>query len=679
MSLPCAKGTASLIACRSGADRVVVLVLALVVLPSPAFAQRDAFFSGVVSFYRSLSGLYGDEGPQLVTQLEAMASALERWDVEIRDAERELRPRLETGADLQTRLQVHTLLASLYLERGRLADAAREFDDDIALDPTRAAFHRLKGLVLQAMPPEARGEGPGSRAAAAADAFRTAWLLEPADPLHAYRLIAERAAQTTPAEIEQALDTLATLEDGLIRRERPGVPAPFPNIGGIIDDAAGATAFVPTAYAGGFTLILQGELDRGLAALRAALAADPLVIDASLRSDPVVRGISALRQGQVAAAVAQLDAAVAGGLDSPEVRRILATAHSVTGDVARSVQHLREGLRRNPRDERSWLLLARTLDDAGRLAEAEKVLREAVAELPGASVVRWRLSTTLEKLQRADDSDRDLLGLADRFVLLVGRGELYRALARLAEQHLDYERTIELLRRGVSMTPNHAAGHRALGRAYLENGRDAEGYGELVIALLLAPEDVETLTALGRRHLTAGRADRAVEALARAVDADPADRLAVHAYAEALNRAGRSVEGKQLVEEAERLLARAIEGDRRARTAAALRLDAEVRAAARDYPAAIDLWRQAMSLQPGGSAAHVRLAEALAAAGRADEALAEYRTALSRGAGADIHLRLADLYERIGRSDEASRERTRHVERRLDELHQRAEAGTFGS
>src|SRR5262245_51429970 len=129
MSLRSAKATVSLAACRSGADGsgsrrstarrprlVSALVVALLVVPSTAVAQRDAFFSGLVTFQRSLAGLYGDEGPQLSAQFEAMSTALDRWDGEIRDAETQLRPRLQ-AADAQTKLQIHTLLASLYVER----------------------------------------------------------------------------------------------------------------------------------------------------------------------------------------------------------------------------------------------------------------------------------------------------------------------------------------------------------------------------------------------------------------------------------------------------------------------------------------------------------------------------------------------------------------------------------
>ena len=675
--------------------RLGLLMLALLALPVPAAAQRDPFYSAVVAFYRSLAGFYGDEGPQLTAQLGAMSTALERWDGAIRDAERELRSRLQSADDVQTKLQIHTTLASLYLERGRFNDALREFDVDISIDPRRAPFHRFKGLVLQAMARRAdvavsaglSAEASKAEALAeAADAFRTAWLLDPDDLQNAYRLIAYRSVRTTPQETERATETLANLERGLIRRERGGTSAPFTNVSGIIDDAGGGMVFVPAAYASGFSFILQGELDRGVAELRAAIASDPLVTDPALGSEPMVRGIAALRQaasatasapeGIVASAVEHLETAVAGARDSSEAHRVLATAYSIAGDIAKSVQHLGDAVRLNPLDERSRLALAQTLAAVGRPAEAEDALRTAVADLPNAGALRWRLSTRSQAVQ--DDDDRALIDMADRLVLLVGKGELYRALAGLAQLHLDDAKAIGLLERAVRMTPNNAAAHKALGRAYVENGRETDGYAELVIALLLGPNDVETLTALGRWHLTADQPARSVEALERAVGIDPTNRLAVHALAGALIRVGRVGEGKQRLQESERLQAQAIEDDRQVKTAAVLRLNAEMRMAERDHAGAIDLWRQVIALQRGSAATHVRLAEALAAANRPDEAVAEYLTAISLKAGPDAHRRLAELYDALGRTAESSRERAAHVERRLEELRRRAEEGAYG-
>jgi tetratricopeptide (TPR) repeat protein len=370
----------------------------------------------------------------------------------------------------------------------------------------------------------------------------------------------------------------------------------------------------------------------------------------------------------VPAAIEQLEAAAAQANDSSEAHRTLGTAYLIQGDITRSVQHLRDAVRLNPRDERSWLALARTLDESGRVADAEDVLRRAVIESPDAGALRWRLSTTLEKRQRADPVDLTLVAMADRLVMLVGRGELYRALAKLAQLNLNYETAVELLERAIAIIPNNVAAHQTLGRAYVENGRDTEGYAELVVALLLDPDAIDTLIDLGRLHLTAGRPARAIEVLERAIGSDATNALAMRGLADALIRAGRTAEGKQRLEEAERLQARAIENERRVRSVAVLTLQAEVRMGARDFNAAIDLWRQAIALQRGSVSRQLRLAEALVAANRQGEAVTEYLTAISLGAGAEAHRRLAELYDTLGRTDDSARERAAYMNRRLEEL-----------
>jgi tetratricopeptide (TPR) repeat protein len=644
---------------------VSIALVAIVAVPSTAAAQRDAFFSALVPLYRTLDGVYGDEGPLITGRLGTMASALARWDEEIREAERQLRPKL-TGADRQTALQIHTVLASLYMERGRFADALREFDENIRLDPTRAPFHRFRGLILQAM----------SRPVEAADAFRTTWRLEPGDPANAYRLIAYRSSQTTQQEIERGLETLTMVESELVRKTRPAAQTPFININGIIDDA-GAMAFAPAAYASGVSLVVRGEFDAGIAALRAAAAADPLVSDQALRSQPAARGIESLRQGLVPAAIERLETAAAGAPDSSEAHRVLATAYWLGGDIERSLQRLRDAVRLNPRDERSWQVLARTVEETGRPAEADEVLRRAVAAVPDAGALRWELAAAAGRRQRTEEADLAAIGMVDRYVLLVGRGELYSALARLARTHLDYERGIGLLEQAAALIPNNAATHKALGRAYLEDGREMLGYTELVVALMLEPEDVETLTEIGRLHLTGGRSARALEALERAVAIGVNNQQAVYALGRALAAVGRTAEGQKRLQEAEQLQARDVETERRQRTAAVLQLEAEVRMDKRDYEGAVDYWKQLVALERSAGR-HLRLADALIALKRMEEAAAELQAAIALNAGPDAHRRLAEVLQAIGRTEESARERSTYVQRRLEEMRQRAGLGTPG-
>ena len=648
---------------ESGFSRITALLLfALLALPPSAAAQRDPFFAALLNFYRALGGVYGDEGSQLSTHLESMSAALAKWDEEIRDWERQVRPRLKEG-DPQVALQVHTFLASLYMERGRFDDALRELDEDIRIDPRRAAFPRFKGLIHQV----------AGRRGAAADAFWEAWLLDPADPVNAYRALVFPSTQLTEQERARALDTLRTVERELVGGTRTPAAAPFVNITGIIDDAGGGMAFVPAAYAEGFSLVLKGNLDAGVVALRAAVAADPLVADAATRSPTTADGLTALREGRVTDAIDQLEKTVAGAADSSEAHRLLATAYGVGGDITRSLDHLREAVRLNPRDERSWVALARTLDQTGRLVETEQSVRTAIAALPDAGALRWQLAALAARQARTIEADVAPILSLDRYVLLAGRGDLYVSLARFARTQLDYERAIAILEQAIALTPNHSAAHKALGRAYLDDGREDEGYVEFVVSLMLDPGDEETRLALARVHLAAGRADRAVEILERT--ASSGNRDAIRTLGEALLRTGKTAEGEKRLQESERLQAEAVEDERRQRTAATLAVQAEVRMTEGDYAGAIDLWQQIATARGDSAPTRLRLADALVAAKRFSEAAAAYQTAISLNAPADAHRRLAELFYALGRREDGARERARYVEKQLKELEQRAAGG----
>jgi len=635
---------------------VFLLLVAAIAVPSPAAAQRDTFLKALVQFHQTLRGAYGDEGPQLTAHLDTMAAALAAWDSEIRNAESQLRARAK-GTDTAAALQAHTILASLYLERSRFDDALREFEADIQIDPARAAFHRYKGLIYQGM----------ARPAEAAAAYRTAWLRDPNDPQNAYQLVVRRASTTTAAQLAQALATLVRVEGELVRRQRSRADSPFRTIQAIDDDAGASIAFVPPAYIRGFSLLQRGAYGEALTVLRAAVAADPLVTDGASRSEPMAQGIAALRQGMVDAALERLEAAVARAADSSEAHRILGTAYGINGDAAKSVQHLRDATRLNPRDERGWLGLARALEDSGELPEAVAALRSGMSALPDSASLRWRLYLTSAKRQRTDESDLALLPLVDRLVLFAGKGELYGQLARLAQAHLDYERGVALLEQRVTLTPNNALAHKALGLAYVEQGREDAGYAELVTSLLLDPLDTETLTALGQAHLAAGRTTEAIAGLERALALDSSNNQALHALGEALIRAGRTAEGQQRLEESARRREQDVEDQRSRRTAAVLTLQAEEHMAKGEYDAAIDAWRQAIAIRRD-SVGPLRMSDALIKAGRLEEAAILLRASISSTARPEMHSRLAEVYAALGRTEESAAARRASVEKRLQEL-----------
>lgn len=652
-----ANGRATRASERAG---VIVLVLALLVLPQAAYAQRDQFFDTLLPFYRALTGVYGDEGAQLTEHLETLSAALGRWDRALVVTDLEARTRLK-NVDPRTALEVHTVLASLYAERSRIDEALREIEQAIRVDPARAPLYRFKALLYQA----------AGRPAEAADAFRGAWLVDPDDPRNAYQLVVRRSVHTTGTDMERALGTLARIERELTRGERAKVESPFLTLNSITDDVGGALAFAPVAYAPSFALLLEGEFEKGMSALRAAVAADPLVADPASRSEPMTRGIAALRQGLVNQAIEHMNAAVAGAPDSSEARRILGTVYGVAGDTEKCLQHLREAVRLNPRDERSWVALARALDASGAWPQAIAVLRDAIGSLPQSGTLRWMLASTAGTRQRTDETDVELIAMAERLVLLAGRGELYGRLGGFAHNHLDYDRAMNLLEQRVTLTPNSAAAHRALGQTYIDHGREDDAYAELVVALMLDSADVDTLTTIGRLHMSAGRYPAAVDTLTRAVALKPDHLQAVHAQADSLLRAGRTVEGEKQRKEAERLQERAVARERLRRTAGMLAAQAELHMGKRQYGSAIAIWRQVIELEGGRATNYLHLAEALAGAGRLAEAAAQIQLAIaSPNAGPEAHRRLADVYASLGRNAESASARRTYIEQRLRQLGQ---------
>lgn len=640
------------------------LILAvLLALPSPASAQRDRFSSTLPVLYRSLAGVYGDEGPDVSAHIETLSQAVAAWDRDVAATELGLRKKLAGAAD-RTALDVHVDLLLLYSERGRLQDALRAIDDALRIDPGSAGRFRYKGLLHLAT----------GNAAAAADAFRAAWLIDAADPQNAYWLVVQRSAQTTDADVERALDTMRGVERELVRGRRRRLEPPIPVVVPINDDVGRATPFAPARYARPFALVVAGEFVEAVAAFKAAAAADPLVVDAALRLEPTSRGMASLRQGNVPEAIGFFEAAASQAPASSEVHRLLGTAYTVNGDIAKGVEALRRSVMLNSSNERAWLLLAQTLDSVDEAEEAATVLNEAIAVLPDAGALRWLLSTISPRLQRSDATNAELVAVADRLVLLAGKGEMYARVAELARAHLDYERAIDLLERRVVLTPNNPAAHTALGRAYIEDGRERPGYAELVMALLLEPDGVEALTALGRLHLGAGRYAGAIEALERAATLNPSDGGILRALSEALVLEGRTAEGEKRSEEAARAQAAAVEEQRRTRNYGMLGSQATLAMQAGDYGRAVELWRSAIDLDARNAGHHLRLSQALVAARRLAEAETTLRTAISLGGGAEAHRRLADVLDALGQAERSAAERQVYREQRLQELRSRAGA-----
>lgn len=611
-----------------------------------ASAQHRPFLEGLSEFTAAIAGTYGDEGTRVEPALDTMAAALAQWDRELQGLDADVTAGVRTATpDVAVRL--HTGLAQRYEQRGRLADALRQVDAAISLEPLAPALHLLRAQLLEAL----------SRRAEAGGAFRIAWTGNRRDPVAAYHVL-RYAATLDPQDVQGAAETLRAAYRALADGSPPENPVRFSTIDPLQQGSGEVPDVVPAAYRPGYARLAVGEYGEAIAEFRRAAAADPLVSDPFSRTEPMVQAIEALRQGRPAEARARLERAN-GRSDSSESHRVLGLIYWTESRYDQSVAELTAALRRQPHDERSRLALSRVLSAAGRHSDAERALRETIEVLPESALAHVWLSRASEDANRLAEARQELEIAAA--TVFTGRGAFFASIARLASGTGDFQRAIEALEQAIAATPNDAELHKRRAHALLQEDRTEEAFGELVAALLIDPLDGGAHLGVGRFLLNAGRHQDAVAALRRAVQLLPAHTEARYALATALLRLGSTREAAQEFDRVEQAQRREIDERRRALTLDTIKEEATLRMAEGRYDRAAALWRQAIQREPDRASNHLQLAAALASADRIELAIEQYETALGLGADPLVYRQLADLYASAGRPVEAARARALYI------------------
>jgi tetratricopeptide (TPR) repeat protein len=659
----------------------IALAIASLALPGTASAQHEPLARAVVELRTAMQGLYGDEGQSLVQRIDDVSAALAEWDRSIRQRETIVASRLDAAAPGE-RADLRSDLGLLYLQRSRFAEALAEFDAAARFAPERAAIRLLRGLALDAL--ERRDE--------AGPAYREAWTLEPTDPVKAYlaltrsTLTGSTAGSNLPgSDPAPQIETLLVTTRGVVRgvRRRTGVAffdVPFradePGVA-----AAFAPVFAPSRYAVGFALYARGRYEEAIVRWREAAARDPLVTDPALPTARMVDGLTALRQGRLAAAIAALGAASTAVPASSEAHRVLGTALGLAGNRLRSAEQLEAALRLRPDDERSWIALARTRDAgtpaagtpvagtsrASAPADALRTLEAAVQAVPDSAELRWRLAELLVRLERNGDA-LDQFAQVARLGAMSGQGQVHQAEAVLASMHHDVAATASAVERRVRVNLNDAAAHRDLANVYAKLDRQTDAFAELAIAAWLDPQDPLIFLALGHSHLAARRDVDAVEALQLAVVLAPDLEEARYALAQALTRVGRRDEGLQQLSEFERLRRELAERATRGDAIAAVKADARRQSLAGRHRQAAQTWMKVATLEPALAQNHVEVAEAMVRAGQLDGSIQYFVKAAELDGVAEVHLRLSDVLGRLGRTRESALARETYERLRLEDF-----------
>jgi tetratricopeptide (TPR) repeat protein len=642
------------------AMRPLVLVAFASLLASPAPAQsvetKQAFAAAVIEFLENVPGLFGDEADRLRASLDAMESGLGQWDAAARSYSTSTIEQLR-GVQAPVEAAMRVALGAVHLERGRVEEAAHEFEEASRHAPGRGDIHLFRALAYRA----------AGRMSAAADAERRSWTIDPDDPIKAYLLLGHARAAATAMERDAALRRLQAAADERARAPAAGRIMPFIRVSLLEDTPDRDLVFPPVRYAGAFAALAAGSYETAIVQFRSAIAAEPLLADRARPSAALREGAAALRDGDVPSAIRALVAAVQSAPESSEAHRILATAYWFDEQHSKAAEHLRAAIRLNPGDERARIALADVFGDARDFELVERTLRETLDVMPASGAAHWRLGRLYQVLQRDVDARREFeRALASGPVS--GAGRLLAAIARWHARELNGDAASEACRRWVDLAPNDPAAHRELGIALRTVNRDEEALIEFLIAAVIDPLDAAAHMNIGQIHLAAERYGEAAAALQHAVDVQPNQAEARYGLAAALLRAGNEADGARQMDVARRLQADAMAESRRAYEVNLLKIEAALRTEeARDAEAAA-LWQQVVDREPNLAKNLVSLAEALARAGRHEQAAAAFVQAITRADAPELHRQLAQEYAQIGRADESAREQATYEQMRKERL-----------
>jgi len=632
----------------------VFLLLMSLQTAVPAAAQtnrqlrpKEEFATGLAEFVGAIAGTYGDEGIRVRASLHAMRQALAKWDASVSAYEAAVIDELR-GAQADRAADLHRAMGIVYLDRGRVQDALSELGAAIERDPTRADVSFLLGVVNSDM----------NRPAAAAEALLESSRLDPAKPITFYVLAQQLLKIGRPDDAERARQTFVNARRRTLAQTPPTSPvaAPFVQWRLTQDPPGAMPLFAPSQYAEGFGLLTQGRYREALARFEDAVATDPLTADAAGVSERIAQAGAALRQGQLASALGQVQAVIEVAPNLSEAHRMLGTIYWAGGQRADGIAELEAAIRLSPDDERTRMALADALVAEGRFAEAGRALEAAIRVIPGSGQAHFKLAQVSAALDEQAEVARELEE-AVRLAPVVGLDYLYRAIGEVHSSERNLVAVIEPYTRRVEVNPNNPDAHVELGETYLDLDRDDEAIAEFLAALMIDPRHTNASAALGKAYLRLGDYADAEAAARRAVALDRTHLEARYTLAAALVRLGRTEEGKQELERYRQMQADAEASRRREYEMTALMRAVAESTGRGAYDEAAARLREAIRIKPDDAALHVSLGLALRNAGRLAEAVEPLERALTLNAGPEVHRHLADLYAALGRPDESQRHR----------------------
>ncbi|MGE0876248.1 MAG: tetratricopeptide repeat protein [Burkholderiales bacterium] len=387
-------------------------------------------------------------------------------------------------------------------------------------------------------------------------------------------------------------------------------------------------------------------------------------------------GNIALAAGKAAEAEGMLSRAMMLAPGDVEYAICLGNAQAVQGRYAAAAVHYRHALRLQPGSLGARFNLANALRDDGRLDDALAEYREVIRREPRHGPA---LNNLVNVLQERGAADEALKELAHYLRIAPGDARAHYNRGNLLRDRGETEAAMAAFRAAVRADPRFADAHNNLAVLLLQNGRADEALAHFGRTLELDPTQREALLNLSHIHIRLDEPALAVRYLRRFVALEPdhhQGRLMLALQYLAMRRLGDA-------RDEFRVLVEAAPGDARMRVnygtvlqelgelgpaieqlEEALRADSSLLEGAR-YNLAIALRRDerpeealphleaAVEGNPGSARLANALANVMLDLNRHDDAIREYRRAISLDPGlADVHVNLSGALVATGRFGE---------------------------
>jgi protein O-GlcNAc transferase len=295
--------------------------------------------------------------------------------------------------------------------------------------------------------------------------------------------------------------------------------------------------------------------------------------------------------------------------------------------------------------------LAMQQHQAGRLAEAEQIYRQVLANAPNHAGALHGLGLLSHQAGKHSEA-ADLI--AQAIAIQPVEPMFHCNLGNVLSAMREYDRAIEAYQRAVALNPNLAEPHNNLGNALQSKGFLDDAATELSAAIRLKPDLAEAHANLGTVHRRQGKVDEAIAALSRAIELKPD-------FAVAHNRLGEIFLEQRLFGEAAEAFSRAVEVQPRY-LVAINNLGIALKEQGR-LDEAIAAYRRGMELAPDSPALFQNLGNALRNQGKFPEAIAAFKRAIAlQPKYAEAHSALADSLILEGKAGEALTAASRAVE-----------------